>query len=171
MWSMTQRIRLSLALAAGLTTVAATAQNPTEPPPSQHVILTATGKGVQSYTCKQSATGPQWVFQAPEATLTDASGATIATHGAGPIWRSNDGSSVKGDLLQKSASPDPNAIPWLLLKAASPTGSGIMTKVEFIRRSDTHGGNAPRTGCDADHLDAAARIPYSATYTFYSAKP
>jgi hypothetical protein len=168
---MTTRTGLFLTLIATLTSVAAAAQSPMEPPPSQHSILTATGKGVQIYTCKQTTTGPQWVFQAPEATLIDASGATIGTHGAGPIWKSNDGSTVKGDLLQKSASPDPNAIPWLLLKAASPTGSGVMTKVEFIRRSDTHGGNAPSAGCDAEHLAADVRVPYSATYTFYSAKP
>jgi hypothetical protein len=168
---MTTRTSLFLTLIATLTFVAAVAQSPTELPPSQHSILTATGKGVQIYTCKQATTGPQWVFQAPEATLTDASGAAIGTHGAGPIWKSNDGSTVKGDLLQKSASPDPNAIPWLLLKAASSTGSGVMTKVEFIRRSDTHGGNAPSTGCDAEHLAANVRVPYSATYTFYSAKP
>jgi Protein of unknown function (DUF3455) len=168
---MTQRIRLFLTLVVMLSTVVASAQNPTEPPSSQHAILTVTGKGVQIYVCKQSATSPQWVFQAPEATLIDASGKNIGTHGAGPIWKSNDGSTVKGDLLQKSASSDPNAIPWLLLKAASPTGSGLMSKVEFIRRSDTQGGNAPGTGCDADHLAAAVRVPYSATYTFYSAKP
>jgi hypothetical protein len=168
---MTTRTGFFLTLIAALTTAAAAAQNPTEPPPSQHAILTATGKGVQIYTCKQATTGSQWVFQAPEATLIDASGATIGTHGAGPIWKSNDGSTVKGDLLQKSASPDPNAIPWLLLKAVNPTGSGVMTKVEFIRRSDTHGGNAPGAGCDAEHLAATVRVPYSATYTFYSAKP
>jgi hypothetical protein len=45
-----------------------------------------------------------------------------------------------------------------------------MTKVEFIRRSDTHGGTAPSTGCDAEHLNAIVRVPYTATYTFYSAK-
>jgi hypothetical protein len=150
---------------------AAPAQNPTSPPPSQHPILTVTGQGVQIYTCQQSATGPQWVFQAPEATLIDASGSPVGTHGAGPIWKSNDGSSVKGDLLQKSSSPEATSIPWLLLKAVNPSGSGIMTRVEYIRRSDTHGGAVPTTGCDAQHLDTLARVPYTATYTFYSAKP
>src|SRR5258706_16486083 len=82
------------------------AQNPTPPPPSQHPILTVTGKGVQIYTCQQSVAGPQWVLQAPEATLIDASGNPVGTHGAGPIWKSNDGSTVKGELLQKSASPE-----------------------------------------------------------------
>jgi hypothetical protein len=147
------------------------AQNPTTPPPSQRPILTVTGKGVQIYTCQQSAARPQWVFQAPEATLIDASGKPIGTHGAGPIWKSNDGSTVKGELLQKSASPEAASIPWLLLKAVSPSGSGIMTHVEFIRRSDTHGGSSPTTGCDAQHLNVVSRIPYTATYTFYSAKP
>jgi hypothetical protein len=147
------------------------AQSPTEPPPSQHAILTVTGKGVQIYTCQQSAGRPEWVFQAPEATLLNAAGDPAGTHAAGPIWRSNDGSTVKGELLQKSASPEPAAIPWLLLKTSSTTGSGIMTKVEFIRRSNTHGGVAPTTGCDAQHLTAVTRVPYTATYTFYSAKP
>jgi Protein of unknown function (DUF3455) len=150
---------------------AATAQDPTDPPSTQHPILAVAGKGVQIYTCQQTAAGPQWVFQAPEATLTDATGKTVGTHGAGPIWISQDGSSVKGELLQKSASPEPTAIPWLLLKAANASGTGTMTKVELIRRSNTHGGIAPTTGCDAQHLATTARVPYTATYTFYSAKP
>jgi hypothetical protein len=159
-----------LAVILSVATVAL-AQNPTTPPPTQHPILTVTGKGVQIYTCRQSATGPQWVFQAPEATLIDASGKPIGAHGAGPIWKSNDGSTVKGELLQKSASPEATSIPWLLLKAATPSGSGIMTHVEYIRRSDTHGGASPTTGCDTQHLNAVSRVPYTATYTFYSAKP
>jgi hypothetical protein len=169
---MKQRNHLSLILTATLSlAVAATAQNSTNPPPGQLAILTVTGKGVQIYACQQSPTGPQWVFQAPEATLVDTSGSPVGSHGAGPIWKSKDGSSVTGELLQKSASPDPTAIPWLLLKAATVSGSGIMTKVEFIRRSDTHGGNAPATGCDAQHLNATSRVPYTAIYTFYSSKP
>jgi hypothetical protein len=173
---MTKPIHLTLVLAATLS-IAATAtaqnpaQNPTDPPPSQHAILTVTGKGVQIYTCQQAAAGPLWVFQAPEATLIDASGNPVGTHGAGPTWTSKDGSSVKGELLQKSAAPATTAIPWLLLKAVNVSGSGVMIKVEFIRRSDTHGGMAPTTGCDSQHLSATARVPYTAAYTFYSAKP
>jgi hypothetical protein len=156
-------------LAATLSlTTAAPAQNPTTPPPTQHPILTVTGKGVQIYTCQQSAAGPQWLLQAPEATLIDASGKPVGTHGAGPIWRSNDGSTVKGELLQKNESPHAASIPWLLLKAVSPSGSGIMTRLDFIRRSDTHGGVSPATGCDAQHLSAVSRVPYTATYTFYA---
>jgi hypothetical protein len=46
-----------------------------------------------------------------------------------------------------------------------------MTRVEYIRRSDTHGGASSTTGCDAHHLNAISRVPYTAIYTFYSAKP
>jgi hypothetical protein len=147
------------------------AQNPTEPPPTQHAILTTTGKGAQIYACQQVSGSPQWVFQAPEATLYDTAGNAVGTHGAGPIWRSKDGSTVKGQVLATSPSPEPRSIPWLLLKATIAEGSGIMTKVELIRRSDTHGGVAPATGCDAQHLSEHARVPYTATYTFYSEKP
>ena len=165
-----RRTHHRLILSATLFATAATAQNSTTPPPTQHPILTVTGKGAQIYTCQQSPTGPQWVLQAPEAKLIDASGKPIGTHGAGPIWKSNDGSTVKGELLQKSPSPEATSIPWLLLKAVNPSGSGIMTRVEFIRRSDTHGGVSSTTGCDAQHLSAVSRVPYTATYTFY-AKP
>lgn len=168
---MTERTHRLLFLAATLIASTAIAQNPTDPPSAQRPILIANAKGVQIYTCQQTPTGPQWVFQAPEATLTDLSGNLVGTHGAGPIWKARDGSSVKGDVVQRSASPEPGAIPWLLLKAESPSGPGIMTRVEFIRRSDTHGGTAAAHGCDAQHLATSARIPYTATYTFYSAKP
>jgi Protein of unknown function (DUF3455) len=149
----------------------AIAQTQTEPPSTQHPILTVTGKGIQIYICQQGPSGPEWVFQAPEANLTDASGNPAGTHSAGPTWNSKDGSSVKGVVLVKAASSDPNSIPWLLLRASGASGTGIMTKVEFIRRSDTHGGVAPAIGCDAQHINTSARVPYTATYTFYSAKP
>jgi len=161
---------LLLAVAVSVTAVAQV-QTSTDPPPGQRAIITVTGKGVQIYECQLVANAPQWVFQAPEASLYDASGSKVGVHGAGPSWRYFDGSSVKGEVVTKSASPEPTAIPWLLLKAASDDSSGIMAKVEFIRRSDTHGGIAPTAGCDAQHIGAPSRVPYTATYTFYSAKP
>jgi hypothetical protein len=173
---MTQPNRLLLVLAATLSIAATTTaqnppQDPTAPPPSQHPILTLTGKGVQIYECQLVNNAPQWVFQAPDASLYDASGAKVGVHGAGPSWRYLDHSAVKGEVVAKSTAPEPTAIPWLLLKAIKEDESGVMAKVEFIRRSDTHGGIAPTTGCDTQHLNTITRIPYTATYTFYSAKP
>ena len=165
--------QLSLVLAAGGLAVAFTAQaqNQTDAPAAQHAVLTVLGKGVQIYACQQVGDVPQWAFQAPEATLFDAAGAKVGTHGAGPIWKYQDGSLVKGELVTKSPAQEGGAIPWLLLKALETEGSGILARIEFIRRSDTHGGVAPATGCDTQHLGAISRVPYMATYTFYSSKP
>src|SRR5271169_4104226 len=99
---MTQRNHLSLVITAMLGIAAtATAQSPTDPPPSQHPVLTVTGKGVQIYACQLVANAPQWIFQAPDASLFDASGAKVGVHGAGPSWRYFDRSTVKGEVVAK----------------------------------------------------------------------
>jgi Protein of unknown function (DUF3455) len=168
-----KRTNSLLLLFAATLSVAAAAQvqNSTDAPSGQRPILIVTGKGVQIYECQLVANVPHWVFQAPDASLYDASGAKVGVHGAGPSWRYLDRSSVKGEVVAQSAAPEPTSIPWLLLKVVEEDGSGIMTKAEFIRRSDTHGGIAPATGCDAKHLNDVARVPYTAVYSFYAAKP
>jgi Protein of unknown function (DUF3455) len=162
-------------LLAPILIVASSAQaqkeSPTAPLPDQHPFLTLTGKGVQIYACQQVDNAPKWVFQGPEATLFDEKDAKVGTHAAGPVWKYQDGSVVKGEVLAKNPAPNPDAIPWLLLRAVSSEGSGVMTRVDSIRRTGTQGGLAPATGCDADHLNAVVRVPYSATYTFYSVRP
>jgi hypothetical protein len=165
------RFALPTVAAVAILATAAHAQNPTDAPQGQHVILTVLARGVQVYTCQQANGAPQWVFKEPEAILYDSDSAKVGTHGAGPVWIHKDGSSVKGEVVQKSSAPEPGAIPWLLLKTASVEGSGILTKVEFIRRFGTHGGVASTVGCDAQHLNEVSRIPYTATYTFYTSKP
>jgi hypothetical protein len=99
------------------------------------------------------------VFQAPEATLFDGSGKEIGIHAAGPVWKLTDGRTVKGQVVAKSDAPGAGDIPWLLLK-----GEGSF---EYIRRSETRGGVAPTGGCEPGKT---ARVPYSATYTFYAGK-
>jgi hypothetical protein len=122
-------------------------------PPGQHPVLTATGKGVQIYKCQNA----QWALLAPEATLFDAAGKKIGTHGAGPVWTFFDGRSVKGQLIAKGDAPNPGDIPLLVLK-----GEGSF---EYIRRSDTRGGMPPKDACETGRT---LRVNYSATYTFYN---
>jgi hypothetical protein len=50
-------------------------------------------------------------------------------------------------------------------------GKGVLSAVEYIRRSETHGGVAGGVGCDPEHSGAIARIPYTAVYTFYALHP
>jgi hypothetical protein len=129
--------------------------------------IEAFGKGVQIYTCKAVAANYAWTLKAPEATLSDVKGNVIGKHFAGPSWQANDGSTVVGEALNASPSPDAGAIPWLVIHAKSTTGSGVLSKVAYVVRTRTEGGLAPATGCDAGHADAEVRVPYSAVYIFF----
>jgi hypothetical protein len=46
-------------------------------------------------------------------------------------------------------------------------GRGILADAAFIRRTDTKGGVAPTTGCDAGHISEQVRMRYSASYQFF----
>jgi hypothetical protein len=124
--------------------------------------------GVQIYTCTATASGAAWVFTAPEAALTRGDGTPAGKHGAGPAWVAPDGSSVVGARVD-GATPDPTAIPWLLLRAVSHGGKGQLEEVTFIQRVATGGGLAPGGGCSAATVGAVARVPYTATYCFHVA--
>ena len=165
------RLHISFAALLLLSAGSVRAQDRTIPPdPSVTPLPPVIGKGVQIYHCQQQQGAPAWVFVAPEATLYIAAEA-VGTHSAGPTWRWKDGTAVTGKLLITQPSPDRVSIPWLLL-AASPAidsaPTGMLARVSYVRRSDTHGGMPP-AGCDARHLGAVARVPYAATYTFYKA--
>ncbi len=135
-------------------------------PGGNQLAFALEAEGVQIYTCAATGASFAWAFQAPEAKLSEVSGPAAGTHYAGPTWESTDGSKVVGAKVE-GATPDPAAIPWLLLRASSHAGSGRMENVTFVQRIRTSGGNAPSLGCDATHVGAVARVPYRALYRFY----
>ena len=71
---------------------------------------------------------------------------------------------VKGKAVSSQPSPEAEAVPWLLLEAVPNSGSGNLADVDYIRRTDTHGGAAPKEACTSGEI----RQPYTATYSFYS---
>jgi hypothetical protein len=135
-------------------------------PPGNELAFALEADGVQVYACARGAGSYSWAFRAPEAALTEAGGRAAGTHYAGPTWESTDGSKVMGAKLE-AATPDPAAIPWLLLRAESHAGTGRMQGVTFVQRIRTSGGNAPFEGCDASRVGDLARVPYRALYCFY----
>ncbi len=149
--------------------VAAQTPDPTAPPANQNAVLTVRGRGAQVYRCEAAGSIAQWTLRAPVARLFDAQDREVGTHGDGPSWTYQDSSSIDGKVVAK-ASPDPASLPGLLLQAINPKRTGLLTTVDYIRRSETHGGLAPGDGCDAAHLGDLNRSPYTATYTFYSGK-
>jgi Protein of unknown function (DUF3455) len=135
-------------------------------PAGNKVAFHVYAEGVQIYRWN----GTSWVFVAPEAVLFAGRGGSgaVGTHYAGPTWESVSGSKVVGTVLQR-CTPDPNAIPWLLLKAVSSEGPGIFHRVTYIQRVNTVGGLAPAHPGDVP--GEVARVPYTAEYFFYRAHP
>ena len=111
-----------------------------------------------------------WVLKGPDAKLYDASGAQVGTHGIGPEWTSSDGSVVNGTKVEQVNAPaaTPAAIPWLLLRASSTTGTGVFSNVTYVQRLNTTGGVAPATGCDASTSGTDTSVAYTADYYFYT---
>jgi hypothetical protein len=118
------------------------------PPQGSALLLELAPKGVQIYACDAKDNGFESTFKAPAADLFDRQGRQIGTHFGSPTWKINDGSGVVGE---------------------SHEGARTLSAAAYIRRTETRGGVAPRTGCDARHLSEQARSHYSATYQFYDA--
>ena len=128
------------------------------------VVAHAYAIGVQVYRW----TGTSWSFVGPEAVLyhgADGEG-EFGIHYAGPTWESASGSKVVGAVLER-CTPDPDAIPWLLLRAVSSDGPGIFHRVTYIQRVNTAGGTAPTD--PGDFVGEEVEVPYTADYYFYRA--
>ena len=146
------------------------ATDATLPPANAVPVATAQGRGVQIYRCTPQASTFQWIFEAPEADLFQpGTGQQLGTHGAGPTWTWTDGSSITGKVLAKQPSPVAGAIPLLLLQThpANPV-NGRLSTVTLVRRSETEAGNPPQPSCAARDAGTTLRVPYTATYTFYT---
>lgn len=143
-------------------------------PATEVLSLETDATGVQIYECiagKEESTRFEWIFKAPEADLFDRAGSKIGKHYSGPTWESTDGSKVVGEVKARDNGPDPNAIPWLLLRTKSTSGTGVFSQVTSIQRLNTVGGRAPTEACNQAHAGKVARVGYKATYYFYVAKP
>ena len=131
-------------------------------PLGNKVAFHAYALGVQVYRWN----GTAWTFVEPVATLfADPNyNGKVGIHYAGPTWQTNSGSKVVGSRLA-GCSPDPSAIPWLLLQAVSNDGPGILSSVTYIQRVNTTGGLAPTA--PGESIGATVQVPYTAEYFFY----
>ena len=149
-------------------------------PAGNQLFRVAHAIGTQNYVCLSTG----WASPAygPQATLFDEENEQVLTHflSSNPdeantpraTWQdSRDSSTVWANAIQgASYTPDPTAIPWLLLevvgKANGPTGGDRLTRTTYIQRLNTTGGLKPTGTCVEG---AKALVPYTADYYFYKA--
>jgi len=143
--------------------------------PNETLLFAAKGKGFQVYDWVPKKDDPsrgEWVHT-PEADLFDAEGKKIGCHYGGPTWESNDGSKVICTLKSHAASPDANAVPWLLLIVKTHEGEGVFSRVTSIQRLETAGGAEPSEETGVAKAKAGGkvqiRVPYTATYYCFGA--
>jgi hypothetical protein len=132
--------------------------------PGNSLLFRAYAVGVQRYRWN----GASWDFVEPVATLyADANyNVKLGVHYAGPTWESVTGGKVVATRVA-GCTPDPTAIPWLLLKTVSTSGPGIMNLVTYIQRVNTKGGLTPTA--PGASTGAIADVPYTTEYYFYRA--
>jgi hypothetical protein len=134
-------------------------------PPGHKVAFRVYALGVQIYRWN----GDSWDFVAPRALLfADANyRGKVGAHYGGPTWESNSGSNVVASRVA-GCSPDPTAIPWLLLQTVSTDGPGIFSSATYIQRVNTRGGLAP--AAPGSSVGEMAETPYTTEYYFYRAQ-
>lgn len=177
--------RLCVAAAVGLFTVAfpaarataaetrASSTAPVDIPaaialaPGEAVVLKLLAKGTQNYECRSKQDAPEqyeWALVAPEAELFDGNGKKFGKHYAGPTWESaTDGSKVVGAAKASADSPEPDAIPWVLLTVKEAPAKGTFSRITSVQRTETHGGKKPAGSCQRGDT---RKVPYSAVYLF-----
>ncbi|WP_280154781.1 DUF3455 domain-containing protein [Piscinibacter sp. XHJ-5] len=162
------------ALLGAVCTAAATATEPAalRPPAGETMALELHARGVQIYECAaaKDAQRFEWSLKGPEAALFYRGGRSAGIHYAGPSWQALDGSTVVAQVAAREDSPDPSAIPWLLLRTVSTRGEGVFSRVLSIQRVDTVGGRPPAEPCTPEQAGRVAPVAYSATYNFFVAE-
>ncbi len=137
--------------------------------PDGHVeILRVHARGYQVYVSQRDNDGKMsWVLKGPLAELFDAKGDVLGAHYAGPTWKLNDGSEVKGKMLEKANAPESEAIPWLLIEVVNNSGAGVLKSAKYIHRVATKAGQPP---VDVGAEKSESKSEYSADYYFYGEK-
>jgi hypothetical protein len=135
-----------------------------EVPAGNKVTMRTFAKGSQIYRWN----GVTWDFVSPVANLylEPKFFGEIGYHHAGPTWESKAGSKVVAKRVTGTGcTPDPTAIPWLLLESISSKGPGIFKSVSYIQRVKTTGGLAPIV--PGTVVGEVVEVPYTAEYYFY----
>lgn len=158
-----------------------------EPPAGARLFLRVHAVGTQNYICAPAATatGADWFFLGPQATLFDDEWTQVGTHylrknpfqgdALQPTWQSRQSSAVWATRMNGSSDPAyvaADAVEWLLLGVsgaeAGPSGGERWTKTRFIQRVHTVGGRKPAASeCTPAAFNTRRFVDYEADYYLY----
>jgi len=159
-----------------------------EAPDGVTAFLTGHAIGTQNYICAPAATasGVDWFFLGPQATVFDAGFNQNLTHflsqnpylvdTLNATWQhSGDSSAVWAKKRSGSIDPRyvaPDAIEWLALDVTGtrvgPTGGVKLARTKFIHRVNTVGGlKPPASECTPATINTRKLVSYEADYYFY----
>jgi hypothetical protein len=152
------------------------------------LFLVGHAVGTQNFICAPAATasGVDWLFIGPQATVFDAYARQILTHFQSKNPFQNDelhatwqhsGDTSAAWAKKRFGSSDPNfvspdAIEWLLLDVTGaqvgPTGGVKLSATKLIQRVNTVGGlKPPSAECTTSTVNTRKLVPYEADYYFY----
>ena len=141
--------------------------------PGQTLFLEGIVSGTQNYECAAKPGEPAafgWVLRDVDSRLVDSAGRVVARHYyPGPTWESVDGSKLVTVVKARVPSPDPSAVPWLLLGVKSATGEGPFSRTTSIQRVRTTGGMPSPQGCSSTSAGQVLKVDFTATCYFYRA--
>lgn len=132
-------------------------------------VLQLSARGVQIFRCEKRDGAMVWIFRQPEAQLTDATGRTIARHGANFSFEHVDGSRLVATVAAYDDPPSTADLRWLLMTTRS-YGTGAFGGVTHVQRVNTRGGMPPAR-CETAQSGQLLRVDFSADFVFYRPDP
>ena len=139
------------------------------PPPEQVSYSVIEGDGVDVYEAREGQGHLEWIFVAstgefaPDA-QTGSVKVQISPDGK---WSASDASTAVVTNQVVFPAPETTDASWLLLKANSTSGRGILAGMTYAQRAFTDGGAPPAT--PPERAGAQVRAPYHAQYILFRA--
>jgi hypothetical protein len=139
-------------------------------PPREHVSYRVLeGEGVDVYEARESQGQMEWMLvgSTGEFTSEAQTGGVQVQLSLDGKWSAPDGSTAVATSQIVFPAPEKTDARWLLLKAGSTSGRGMLTGMSYAQRVFTEGGAPPAT--PPESAGAQVRAPYHAQYILFRA--